>query len=146
MLRWKQFGEQVNCMIYSLAGQKYQGDIELTNRLVAQQIHYSEASLRAMRQGRFRPQEDSALVTLVEIGFQQAGLSRAWAEALLRYGSHPNAHTILSQYALPDRPAASLTSPSTSSWLLPRLVWMTLTTCICLLYWAYGISPVYPAA
>ncbi|PKO14441.1 MAG: hypothetical protein CVU39_14400 [Chloroflexi bacterium HGW-Chloroflexi-10] len=149
MVRWKQFGEQVNCLIYSLAGQKYQGDIELTNRKVAEQIHYSEASLRAMRQGRFRPQDDSALATLVEIGCRQAGLNRAWAETLLHHGRHPNPKNVLSQINCTENsPTVSAPKPEVQPALnriIPRTGWMAICTLLCMFVWVYFISPDYPA-
>jgi len=147
MPEWSEFGEQVNRLVYALAGKKFQADIENTNRFIAERISYSEASLRMMRQGRFRPREEKALEILAEIGCTLAGLDREWAGRLLRSGRHPYAQHVLDRVCPVDA-VETAPAPSAAS-ALPvlaiRLAGGLLGSLGALLVWMYGISPVYPA-
>ena len=145
MRKWDEFGEQVNRLVYALAGRKYQADIERANRAIAEAICYSEVSVRMMRQGRFHPRELRAMETLVEIGREEAELGRDWAARLLRSGEHPAVDLVLARIYPPDDQAAVIMLEKQPSPFLPRMVGAFLATLIMLVIWTYGLQPVYPA-
>lgn len=160
MPKWSEFGEHANRLVYALAGKKYQGDIQWANRFVAERIHYSEVSVRMMRQGRFRPQEDRALETMAEIGCREAELGRDWANSLLRSGRHPEPDAVLSRLyppagaAGPERPArvivlpvkAALPAALPAANLTMRIGGGIVGSMAALAVWAYGVHTAYPAA
>lgn len=149
MAKWSEFGDQVNRLVYTLAGRKFHTDIEVANRFIAERIYYSEVSVRMMRQGRFRPQQVKALETLVEIGQSEAELSREWASRLLHSGRHPNPETVLQRVysaSYDADPPPALPVPVSAFPLFPaRLVGGLLGSLMTLLLWTYLLSPVYPA-
>lgn len=149
MRKWSDFGDQVNRLVYTLAACKFQANIEGANRFIAEQIFYSEVSVRMMRQGRFRPQEEKALEILAEIGHSQAGLEREWASRLLHTGGHSKPEAVL-QRIYPPRPSGSPTTPPPASYppqpaFAIRMVCGIVASIGALLVWAYFINPVYPA-
>jgi hypothetical protein len=145
MRKWSEFGEQVNRLVYALAGRKYQADIEMANRVIAERIYYSEVSLRMMRQGRFRPREPHALEILVEIGKLDAELGRDWAVRLLHSGQHPDPKPIIQRLFPPDENSGYLIISQPESTIMPRLAGTFVGTFAMLLLWTYGINPAYPA-
>lgn len=149
MRKWKEFGDQVNRLVYALAGCKFQTDIECANRFIAERIFYSEVSVRMMRQGRFRPREQKTLEILVEIGKMEAELGRDWASRLLNGGKHANPELVLQSLYPKDvvgNPAPSIsTAPYPSPTLVSRLLGGILGSFLTLLLWTYAINPTYPA-
>lgn len=149
MHHWGEFGEQVNRLVYALAGRKFQANIEFTNRFIAERINYSESSMRLMRQGRFRPRETQALETLVEIGKTEAELGRDWAYRLLQSGQHSNPEMVLER--IYPREVAGKEKFAEPADRLPNLLLVSpivgeiLGSFLALLVWTYAISPVYPA-
>jgi hypothetical protein len=148
MREWIRFGEQVNQLVYTLAGAKFMGDIETANRFVAEHIHYSESSVRMMRQGRFRPQNDQSLATMVQLGKQKAGLEYQWGRTLLISGQHPDPEKILQKVynnapeSLPSTSIKTAVSPST--FFTSRSTAAFAGTLLLLGMWTFGISPGYP--
>lgn len=150
MQKWSLFGEQVNRLVYALAGRKFQGKIDCANRYIAETIHYSEVSVRMMRQGRFRPKEDEVLEQLVELGRREAELSRAWAASLLRHARHAAPEIVLArvypQEAGPEPVVVRVEVEPPAAALLFRMLWGSVGTLGTLMVWAYGVSLTYPAA
>jgi hypothetical protein len=101
-----------------------------------------------MRQGRFRPQEDRALETLIEIGKTEAGLGREWACRLLSSGRHPTPESVL-QRIFPVPETAQTACPQVGTYHLPRfglrLAGGFTGLLLTLIFWSYGINRVYPA-
>jgi hypothetical protein len=147
MQKWDEFGEQVNRLVYALAGCKFQADIERANRYVAEQIFYSEVSVRMMRQGRFLPHEETALETLVEIGKSDAELGREWASHLLHSGHHSNPERILQKIFHLDINILQPVPVQADSHftIFPRLVGGVGGSFSAVLFWTYLINPTYPA-
>ena len=149
MRKWSEFGEQVNRLVYTLAGRNFQADIDCANRFIAERIFYSEVSVRMMRQGRFRPREENALETLVEIGKTEADLDREWASRLLYSSQHPNPEKVLQKiYPEWDTVRTDLLAPiepSPTPAFIYRLVGGVLGSFATLLIWTYAINPIYPA-
>jgi hypothetical protein len=149
MRKWSEFGEQVNRLVYALAGCKFQTDIESANRFIAERIFYSEVSVRMMRQGRFRPREEQALETLVEIGKCEAELGREWANRLLRSGQHPQVELVLDKFypvgAVGPTARADANGLPPAAGIVPRLIGGALGSFLALLLWTYAINPTYPA-
>jgi hypothetical protein len=149
MRKWNEFGDQVNRLVYALAGRKFQADIECANRFIAERIFYSEVSVRMMRQGRFRPREEKALETLVEIGQSEAELGRDWAYRLLHSAQHSTPELVL-QRIYPQEVAEKTTTPhsialSSFQIIVSRITGGVLGSFLALLLWTYLINPVYPA-
>jgi hypothetical protein len=150
MQKWILFGEQVNRLVYALAGRKFQGKIDCANRYIAETIHYSEVSLRMMRQGRFRPKEDSVVEQMVELGRREAELSRSWAASLLRHARHAAPEMVLArvypQEAGPEPVVVRVEVEPPATALLFRMLWGGVGTLATLIMWAYLVSRSYPAA
>jgi hypothetical protein len=148
MREWFHFGEQVNRLVYTLAGAKFMGDIETANRFVAERIHYSEVSVRMMRQGRFRPQDDKALELMVQVGKQEAELGYWWARRLLKSGRHPTPEPVLKATydGVLERFVVTVTEAVTSPILFftSRAVSAFIGSIVLLGIWTYFISPGYP--
>ena len=147
MREWVRFGEQVNQLVYTLAGARFKGDIETSNRFVADRIHYSESSLRMMRQGRFRPQNDEALEMMARLGKEEAGLEREWAKTLLVSGRHPDPQRVLQTIfnnASDPLAAVGETAVSPTSFFFARITAAFTGTLLLLALWTYVISPGYP--
>ncbi len=148
MREWVRFGEQVNQLVYTLAGAKFAGDIESANRFVAERIHYSEASVRMMRQGRFRPQNDQSLAMMVQLGKQEAKLEYQWARTLLFSGQYPAPERVLQEVYLSTQEEAVFTGAETA---VSPFLFFTLRslaafvgTLMLLGLWTYVVSPNYP--
>ena len=148
MREWIRFGEQVNQLVYTLAGAKFMGDIETANRYVAERIHYSEASVRMMRQGRFRPQNDQSLAIMVQLGKQEAKLGYGWARTLLISGQYPDPEKVLQETydGMPDQLVFTITETTISPafFFITRSAAAFAGTLLLLGMWAYGVSPGYP--
>ncbi|MCA9936020.1 MAG: hypothetical protein H6662_10025 [Ardenticatenaceae bacterium] len=147
MQEWVRFGEQVNRLVYTLAGARFKGDIETANRFVADRIHYSESSLRMMRQGRFRPQNDEALEMMARLGKEEAGLERAWAKTLLVSGRYPDPDSVLQTIftnVSESMAAVGETAVSPTAFFMTRIAAAFAGTLLLLAVWTYGISPGYP--
>ncbi len=148
MRNWSEFGEQVNRLVYTLAGSKFRGNVEAANRFVAERINYSEASVRAMRQGRFRPRDDRALESLVELGATAAGLGSDWAFRLLCQGQHPAPKVVLERHYATDNAAPAPCPAEPRAWLdwfAWRVLGGSLGGLAALLLWSFGINRLYPA-
>jgi len=146
---WSEFGDQINRLVYTLAGCKFQTNIASANQYIAERIFYSEVSVRMMRQGRFHPREEKALETLVEIGCYEAGLGRGWARRLLTSGQHSDPETVLNriyatEHAFPSNPPRFV-SDSVIPVFPNRLIGGLIGSVLAFLVWAYAISPAYPA-
>lgn len=147
MREWVRFGEQVNQLVYTLAGARFKGDIEMANRFIADHIHYSESSLRMMRQGRFRPQNDRALEMMVRLGKQEAGLGHEWARTLLVGGRYPDPERLLQtlfEGTLEPVVVGGETAVSPAAFFITRTAAAFAGTLLLLAVWTYSISPNYP--
>jgi hypothetical protein len=149
MHKWDEFGDQVNRLVYTLAGRKFQTDIECANRFIAERIFYSEVSVRMMRQGRFRPREEKALETLVEIGQSEAELGRDWADRLLHSARHPDPELVLRriypQENIEKNDVPVSIPPSLFQVSVVRITGGILGSFLAMLLWTYLINPIYPA-
>jgi hypothetical protein len=147
MREWVRFGEKVNQLVYTLAGARFQGDIETANRFVADRIHYSESSLRMMRQGRFRPQNDEALAIMARLGKEEAGLEHEWAKTLLVSGRYPDPESALQTiFNNTSEPLAAATETvvTPTAFFITRIAAAFAGSLLTLAVWTYGISPGYP--
>lgn len=149
MHKWDEFGDQVNRLVYALAGRKFHADIECANRFIAERIFYSEVSVRMMRQGRFRPREEKSLETLVEIGQSEAELGRDWADRLLHSARHSKPDLVLRRIYPQENVEKNDTTPSVAPSLfqvsVARITGGILGSFLAMLLWTYLINPIYPA-
>jgi hypothetical protein len=147
MKKWIQFGKQVNRLVYALACEKYDGGIGSATRLVAEHINYAEISVRKMRRGLFRPQDDYFFEPMLELGKKEAGMGYEWAEKLLQSGRHPSPKKILNKiYGEKPKASVSVITQTTS----PLFFFMARSTAaftgaiLLLGVWVYFFSPKYP--
>ncbi len=87
--RHARLGKQIDHMIKALAFHKGQTMTE-TVMEIADRTGYSVAAVYRWRQGRLRP-SDAVLEMLAKIGKEEAGLDRAWGQALFRAARYPDA-------------------------------------------------------
>jgi hypothetical protein len=153
MRKWSEFGDQVNRLVYTLKGEKTFGSIESANRYIAERIAYSEVTVRMIRQGRFRPQDDLALEKLVEIG-HEIGMGKEWACRLLSSGRHPAPQSIIERlyHTHRSQPESFVMEPSESdlpegmagTWVARRILGGAVGLIAMLLVWTYFINNTYP--
>ena len=144
MAKWRNFGDQLNRLVYALAGKKFHANISAANRFIAQSTNYSEDSIRMMRQGKFLPDNQQTLMTLIKIGKQDADLGKEWAIHLLKAAQVSDSAQIL-HTSFPETPERLIAKPQLTPSFSPRLVG-TAVGCFALLFlWTYLIHPTYPA-
>src|SRR5947209_20469379 len=88
-------GEQIKRLTHTLAAVKGWSSKQ-TMDYVGERTCFSVDMIYRWQQGRSLPAPDT-IETLVQIGKEEANLSREWAESLLRSSKHPEAAEIVNR-------------------------------------------------
>jgi len=95
-----ELGRSLTYMVETLKARK-RWSMEKTMDYIAGKLSVSRDALYKWRKGTYKPHYE-VLGSLVEIGVQEAGMNRIWAERVLYQGKHPDRRAIL-QRLFPNR-------------------------------------------
>src|SRR5690348_8025460 len=94
--RYPRLGEQIDRLVRRLAAEKG-WNMTSTMECVSQRAHYGRDMVHRWRQGKISPLPET-LEILVQIGKEDAGLSREWGESLLNAAHYTNAASLVNRF------------------------------------------------